>query len=123
MPLKLLKAFLLGPSMRITRADAMKVFQRDQYKCQYCGLDGLERFENWLLLTVDHLHPAARGGSRRMDNLVTACQPCNVLKGKQVFPSREKSREYVLARREEWRDLYKMQVKAALSHRLAGHSH
>ena len=95
MALKQLKALLLGPSMRITRADAMKIFQRDHFKCQYCGLDGLERFENWLVLTVDHLHPAARGGSRRMDNLVTACQPCNVLKGKQVFASREKAREHI----------------------------
>ena len=122
MPLKQLKAFMLGPSMRIARADAMKIFQRDHFKCQYCGLDGLERFENWLALTVDHLYPADRGGSRRMDNLVTACQPCNVLKGKQVFASREKAREHILVRREEWRRVYAMQVKAARSHRPAGHS-
>jgi len=113
MALKQLKALLVVPSMRIARADAMKVFQRDQFKCQYCGLDGLERFENWLVLTVDHLYPADQGGPRRMDNLVTACQPCNVLKGKQVFASREKAREYLLARREEWRHVYTMQVKAA----------
>ena len=122
MALKLLKALLLGPSMRIARADAMKVFQRDHFKCQYCGLDGLERFENWLVLTVDHLYPAARGGSRRMDNLVTACQPCNVLKGKQVFPSREKIREYLLVRREEWRHLYAVQRKAFRHHRQPGHA-
>jgi len=122
MALKQLKALLRGPSMRIARADAMKIFQRDHFKCQYCGLDGLERFENWLVLTVDHLYPAARGGSRRMDNLVTACQPCNVLKGKQVFASLEKIREYILVRREEWRHVYTMQVKAARSRRPAGHS-
>jgi len=122
MPLKQLKAFLRGPSMRITRADAMKIFQRDHFKCQYCGLDGLERFENWLVLTVDHLHPAARGGSRRMDNLVTACQPCNVLKGKQVFASREKAREHILVRREEWRHFYEVQRKAFRHHRQPGHA-
>ncbi len=121
MALKQLKAFFRWPSMHLTRADAMKIFQRDHFKCQYCGLDGLERFENWMVLTVDHLHPAARGGSRRMDNLVTACQPCNVLKGKQVFPSREKAREYLLVRRDEWRHVYQQQVKAARSRHQTEH--
>ena len=108
--------------MRLSRADAMKIFQRDHFKCQYCGLDGLERFENWLVLTVDHLHPAARGGSRRMDNLVTACQPCNRLKGKHMFASRQQAREYVLARREEWQRLYTMQRHTFRRHGQAAHS-
>jgi 5-methylcytosine-specific restriction endonuclease McrA len=122
MAFKQLKALLRGPSMRLSRADAMKIFRRDHFKCQYCGLDGLERFENWLVLTIDHLHPAARGGSRRMDNLVTACQPCNRLKGKHMFASRQEAREYVLARREEWQRLYTMQRHTFRRHGQAAHS-
>ena len=38
-----------------------------------------------------------------MDNLVTACQPCNLLKGKRVYKSLQEAKEYVLAKREEWR--------------------
>jgi 5-methylcytosine-specific restriction endonuclease McrA len=48
-----------------------------------------------------------------MTNLVTACQPCNILKGKRVFKSAEEAREYVLAQRQEWRRVFQDQVKAA----------
>lgn len=110
MALKKLAKWLFGHGPRMSREDAMKVFKRDHFKCQYCGLDGLRNFENWLILTIDHVHPLARGGPRTMDNLVTACQPCNVLKGQRVFASRETAKEYVLARRHEWRRIYHQDV-------------
>ncbi len=113
MPFKRFKRFLLGPGPRLAREDAMKVFRRDHFRCQYCGLDGLHHFENWLILTIDHVHPHARGGSRSMDNLVTACQPCNLLKGKHVFATFEEAKKYVLSRREEWRQEYHAATKAA----------
>lgn len=112
MPFKQLKRLLVGPAPRLTREDAMKVFKRDHFKCQYCGLDGLHHFENWLILTIDHVHPHARGGARIMENLVTACQPCNLIKGKHVFPSREDAKKFVLEKRDEWRQVYKEQIKA-----------
>ncbi len=112
MPLKRLKKFLFGPAPGIPREEAMKVFKRDNFKCQYCGLDGLHRFEDWLILTLDHIHPHARGGTRTMENLVTACQPCNIIKGKRVFPSREAAKEYVLAKREDWRRQFQEQLKS-----------
>jgi 5-methylcytosine-specific restriction endonuclease McrA len=52
------------------------VFARDGYRCVYCG----EVFEPEEL-TLDHVQPRARGGDRSGGNLVTACGPCNVLKG------------------------------------------
>lgn len=113
MPLKKLGRFLFGPSPspKIRREDALKVFKRDHFKCQYCGLDGQKHFENWMILTVDHVHPHARGGGRHMENLVTACQPCNLLKGKRAYASFEDARKYVLEKREEWRRVYADQVK------------
>ena len=52
------------------------VFARDGYRCVYCG----EVFEA-AELTLDHVQPRARGGDQSGGNLVTACGPCNVLKG------------------------------------------
>ncbi len=112
MPLWKLARSLFGPAAGISREDATKVFKRDRFKCQYCGLDGLHSFESWLILTVDHVHPQARGGPRTMDNLVTACQPCNILKGKRVFPSREAAKHYVLAKRKAWHHHYLEQAKS-----------
>jgi len=113
MALKHIKQFIFGPPPRLTREEAMKVFKRDHFKCQYCGLDGLHRFENWLTLTVDHVHPHAKGGSRAMGNLVTACQPCNLIKGHRLFKTQEDAKHFVLAKREEWHRLFQEQVKGA----------
>jgi 5-methylcytosine-specific restriction endonuclease McrA len=119
MPLKQIKKFFSGPAPHLTREEAMKVFKRDHFKCQYCGLDGLHRFENWLILTVDHVHPHARGGARSMQNLVTACQPCNLLKGHRTYASFEEAKKYVLAKREEWRHVFHEQVKSSGAHAAA----
>jgi len=113
MPLNRLTKFFTGPSPHLSRDEAMKVFRRDHFKCHYCGLDGMHDFESWLILTIDHIHPHAKGGGRNMDNLVTACQPCNLLKGKRVFKSLAEAKEYVVAKREEWRRVFQDQIKAA----------
>jgi len=115
MALKRIKKYLFG-APRITPAYALDVYKRDHFTCQYCGLNGLQSYENWLILTIDHVHPHARGGSRSMENLVTACQPCNIIKGKRPFKSREDARKYVLGKREEWRKVYQEQAKAAGAH-------
>lgn len=49
-------------------------FARDHYRCRYCGAQGV-RFE------ADHIVPVARGGPSVLDNLATACRPCNRSKG------------------------------------------
>ncbi len=112
MALKQLRSIIFGPSLHMSRDEAMKVFGRDHFKCQYCGLDGLHHFENWLVLTIDHVHPRAHGGARKMDNLVTACRPCNLMKGKHIFASFEQAKKFVLEKREEWHKLYREQTKA-----------
>jgi len=113
MAFKQLVKFFAGPSPHLSREDAMRIFRRDKFKCFYCGLDGLHAFENWLILTIDHVHPHAKGGARLVTNLVTACQPCNVIKGKRIFKSPQEAKEYVLAKREEWRRVFQEQIKAA----------
>ena len=113
MALGRLAKFFIGPSPRLSREEAMKVFRRDKFRCYYCGLDGQHDFENWMILTVDHVHPHAHGGARSMANLVTACQPCNLIKGKRIYKSLEDAKAYVVAKRAEWRQVFEAQVKAA----------
>lgn len=52
------------------------IFERDECRCVYCG----EQFPP-AELTLDHVQPRMRGGDRSEGNLVTACRPCNTLKG------------------------------------------
>jgi len=56
----------IGNSLRF------KVYERDGYKCQYCGSQSK--------LTLDHLIPEAKGGESSEGNLVTACRDCNIKK-------------------------------------------
>jgi len=58
---------------RPTRSLVMK---RDGYKCLYCGAT-----EN---LTIDHIHPASRGGVDSWENLCSCCGSCNVKKGNKT---------------------------------------
>src|SRR5579863_9821624 len=97
---------LLGLDSRakpLTSEEGLKILERDRYRCQYCGLDGLASFENSLVMTVDFVLPRARHGRKHAGNLVTACRPCNVLKGRRVFSSLEEAKAYVLQRRAELR--------------------
>lgn len=50
------------------------VLHRDGFRCRYCGRgepDGVK-------LHLDHLVPVAAGGRSEIDNLVVACQDCNL---------------------------------------------
>ena len=51
-----------------------EVFKRDGFKCVYCGRD----VSDGVKLVADHIYPRAKGGLYTMDNLVTACEDCNL---------------------------------------------
>jgi 5-methylcytosine-specific restriction endonuclease McrA len=87
----------------LTSAEGHKILERDRYRCQYCGLDGMANFENSLIMTVDFIHPRARKGKKDPANLAAACRPCNVIKGHRVFRDLEEARAFVLERREKLR--------------------
>lgn len=53
------------------------VFERDEFRCRYCGNDAYDRKH----LVVDHVIPVDEGRIDTMDNLVTACRSCNGRKG------------------------------------------
>lgn len=59
--------------LKANRPSRKKILERDGYECQYCG-----RKSN---LTLDHIIPRSKGGDNSWENLVTACEPCNLRKG------------------------------------------
>ena len=54
------------------RFSRMNVYQRDGFRCQYCG----GKFAI-AALSYDHVVPRSAGGSTTWTNIVTACKTCN----------------------------------------------
>ena len=55
------------------------VFLRDRFRCQYCGGSFAAKE-----LTFEHVLPRSLGGKTRWDNIVAACDPCNVAKDNKL---------------------------------------
>jgi 5-methylcytosine-specific restriction endonuclease McrA len=72
-----LKEFV--PAARRSPFTRFNVFLRDRFSCQYCG-DGFPSH----YLTFDHIVPRSRGGRTTWDNVVTACETCNLRKGNRL---------------------------------------
>ncbi len=70
----------------------MRVHRRDHYTCRYCG----KVPEN---PQCDHVISRHYGGSNEMDNLVTACRSCNIMKG-DMTP--EEFAEYLIIREKRY---------------------
>src|SRR5579859_410938 len=87
----------------VTVEEGRKILERDDYRCQYCGLDGRASFDNALTMRVDFVIPRARKGKKSPDNLAACCAPCNTIKGTRVFPSFDEAKVYVLQQREALR--------------------
>lgn len=60
-----------------TRKNYKKVYERDEYTCQYCDYN-LENSSDFRPLHIDHIKPFCAGGNNSMDNLCVACQKCNL---------------------------------------------
>ncbi len=82
-----LKEFV--PLSRRPAFTRFNVFLRDRFECQYCS----GHFPTHDL-TFDHVVPRSRGGRTLWENVVTACQDCNLRKGNRLphhsgmFPKR-----------------------------------
>ena len=83
----------------ISKRVRFDVFKRDFFTCQYCGAT-----PPMVVLHVDHINPVANGGNNHIDNLITACEPCNLGKGARELsdmPKSLKDRAAEVAEREE----------------------
>lgn len=76
-----------------------EIFKRDGFKCMYCGAHPPEA-----MLHVDHVIALAAGGRDDEDNLITACEACNLGKGARdlnVAPQTLAQKAAEVAEREE----------------------
>lgn len=83
----------------ISKRVRFEVFKRDGFTCQYCG-----GHPPTVILQIDHVHPVAEGGTNDEENLVTACDACNLGKGARLLssvPESVQSRVEILQERED----------------------
>jgi 5-methylcytosine-specific restriction endonuclease McrA len=92
-----------------------RIYERDDFKCRYCGWDGKESFQKFFVanLGVDHIKPIYAGGTDDDSNLVLACHACNLYKGKQDCSNFEEAREFVFNKRKEAENWYSRFVLSA----------
>lgn len=82
----------------ISKGVRFEVFKRDGFECQYCGAH-----PPGIILHIDHIRAVSDGGSNEIDNLVTACEPCNLGKGARplsLVPMALKDKRNEVAERE-----------------------
>jgi 5-methylcytosine-specific restriction endonuclease McrA len=101
MPLSLTTLSMVA--LPVSVPEGLKILERDDYCCKYCGLDGRASFENALVMRVDFVHPRARKGKKDPSNLVACCSPCNTIKGTKVYGSFDEAKSFVLKHREDLR--------------------
>ena len=70
-----LRRYIQIPYNRIVLS-RRNIMKRDNHTCQYCGRKSD--------LTLDHVMPRSRNGDDTWENLVTACNTCNVKKGSRT---------------------------------------
>ena len=77
--------------MKVRYSVRKKVYERDGYKCHYCGRKADQIIErkyptylitllvndDWRPYEIDHKKPRCLGGDNEMDNLLTSCARCN----------------------------------------------
>ena len=68
------------PRSGVTVRTRFMVFERDGFKCVYCGSTDK--------LVIDHIQPVADGGTDDMENLATACWLCNAGKADRPLLTR-----------------------------------
>lgn len=59
-----------------------EVLNRDNFTCRYCGQSAPK-----VELHVDHIIPVSKGGENSLNNLITACQDCNLGKSDMLLES------------------------------------
>jgi 5-methylcytosine-specific restriction endonuclease McrA len=89
----------------------MRIFKRDGFKCQHCGLDASSDFDKWYYakLNVDHVDPKGGDDDAR---LVTACRSCNSIKWAHPCKTVDEVRALVSEERQETLDWFHKNVKA-----------
>ncbi len=78
----------MAQAFKISARLRFQIFNRDKFKCVYCGASKEDR-----PLTIDHYLPISLGGESKAGNLRTACFECNIGKGTTVLDPSAMSKE------------------------------
>jgi 5-methylcytosine-specific restriction endonuclease McrA len=108
MPLSLMTLSVVASPLSLQ--EGMKILERDDHRCQYCGLDGRASFENALAMRVDFVVPRAKKGKKDPSNLVACCTPCNTIKGTRIYKNFDDAKAHVLKQREELRKNWEAKI-------------
>jgi len=69
----------------LQKSKFLQLFERDQGRCVYCGLDLKADYDRFMMATEDHLVPQSKGAKGRdLKNLILSCAVCNRLKANFV---------------------------------------
>ncbi len=80
------------PDDRITAVQRRAVFERAQYRCEYCRTPEACVSDPF---AVEHIIPRSKGGKTRLNNLACACTACNGHKHKAIAAVDPFSRQLV----------------------------
>lgn len=86
-----------GKRQAISRQIRFRIFDRDNFTCQYCG----QKAPN-VVLHVDHITPVSKGGSNDEANLTTACSACNSGKSDAVLTFHDSQPLVMQAKDPKW---------------------
>lgn len=94
--------FIGGEVMSVSKKIRFEVLKRDKFTCQYCGAEAPD-----VILHVDHIHPASKGGGDEIMNLVVSCKDCNLgkkartLDDDMILKKRKRQLDELQERREQ----------------------
>ncbi len=74
-------------SRSISVALRLKVLDRDNFRCRFCGRSPAT--EIGVRLHIDHILPFSKGGKSELGNLQTLCQDCNLGKSDKPIGTRQ----------------------------------
>jgi len=100
------------------RGYAHDILKRDGFRCRYCGFDG-SKWPNWLYMSRDHLLPPGHPKREDPQFIVAACRFCNEACNRTPFPVVGKTpeelvlqkKQAILAKRKEYHEFFKKEVK------------
>lgn len=70
------------PSRNIAAGLRLRVYERDRFRCVFCGRSPITSLE--VQLHVDHVVPFSHGGKTTIENLQTLCSDCNLGKSSRT---------------------------------------